>query len=162
MRKVLGFIADSAWAWGILMCIIVMLVGCATFPLKIDFAPKPIQDVAYEIGYGIAIEIPDVAKEIIEHNAKADKTDLLSYWPSWKNYLEYRVKDPFLRIGIRTLLSTVEIKFQDQGVEQQIETIRKVLKGFVSGLQAGMDASSLPSPKALFPSQACLSSAGLD
>lgn len=139
MRKLLGFIADSAWAWGIFICIIVMLTSCATLSLKPPTTQMLIKNATYLAGYEIGKANPELAKEFI-HYTQVDREDILTLFPSWKRYLDYRLKDPVHRRLVGTMLALVEIDLQLKIPIEQEKAIRALFKEFIAGLKAGIDS----------------------
>lgn len=135
---------DGGWAGYGTMIVWLILFGylmsaCAGISLKEPITQIVVQDLAQTTGYFIGKDNPGLAKEMIAHDSKADKEDVLAYWPSWKNYLTYRIKDDFLKMKVNNLLKNVDIELGLK-VEpsEQIEIIKSILEGFISGLEVGI------------------------
>ena len=140
MRKLLGFIADSAWAWGILICIIVMLSGCAGISLKAPTTQILIKSPIFTAGYEIGKNIPPaIAKEIIHHSTVGEENVLVLY-PNWKRYLSYRLTNPDHRRLIEVVLKAVDLSLVIKAPDKQEKVIRELFKEFISGLEAGIDS----------------------
>lgn len=90
-------------------------------------------------GFEIAQNEPEIAKEMLEHVVRADRTDLLGYWPSWENYVTYKLaKNEHLRIVIQNLLESVNVRLEVQVPEEQEKIVRNVLEKFEEGLRGGL------------------------
>ena len=142
MRKLLYYFQPSVWLLLILCVAIILAVifnGCA-LSLKAPTPQMLIQDATYIASYTIGRENPTLAKEFIKYT-QVDREDILTLYPSWQNYLSYRLEDPIHRRLVGTMLGLVDIDLQLKVPTEQEKIIRELFREFISGLKAGIDAT---------------------
>lgn len=130
------------WVGMMVMVAFLGLTGCkGALDLVIEepVAQLAVMTGAQIVGFEIAQNEPEIAKEMLDHVVLADRTDLLAYWPSWENYVTYKlVKNEHLRIVIQNLLESVNVRLEVQVPEEQEKIVRNVLEKFEQGLKDGL------------------------
>ena len=125
----------------VMVVILLFTSGCGFISLKAPTTQDMIQDGAETIAYFIAKKNPETAKGILDEYVQPDGTDTLAYWTDWKALVVSKVKDDFLKMKVERWLRSVDIELQMKVPSERIEIVKGVLEGFISGLQAGIDAN---------------------
>ena len=137
---------NLGWLAVVVTVALLGLSGCGTGwgvkisdPIVQESAQIIMLTSAQIIGSEIAHDFPEIAKEMLEHAQQTDRTDLQAYWPSWKNYVTYKlVRNEHLKIVIQNLLESIDAQLEVQIPEEQEKIIRNVLEKFEQGLEDGL------------------------
>ena len=122
--------------------IVAFLTSCASLSLTPPTTQFIIQDITQTTGYLIGKNNPELAREFIKHT-DPERTDLVTHWAFWKNYLAYKLTDDdgFQRMKVQKWLSLVDIRLELRTDEEKVEIIRELFGEFIAGLQEGINAN---------------------